>query len=272
MVEETTAPAVEPRRYRSIWLSDTHLGTRGCKAHFLLDFLRSTESENLFLVGDIIDGWSLRRSWYWSQTHNDVVQKILRKARKGTQVIYIPGNHDEFAREYIDLMFGGIAIRDEVIHELQDGRRMLILHGDQFDGVLRYARWLAVLGDIAYQAALTLNHWFNGIRRRLGYPYWSLSAYLKHKVKNAVQFIDDFEQIVAREARLHEVDGVVCGHIHKAGMRDIDGILYCKDGDWVESFTALVETMEGHLEILHWSDAGDSVLAKCIDLQPAAAA
>ncbi len=261
MHDKVAAAAV--RHYRAIWLSDIHLGTRGCKAGFLLDFLRSTESDYLYLVGDIIDGWALRRSWYWGQQHNDVVQKILRKARKGTRVVYIPGNHDEFARQYVDLMFGGIAIQEQTIHELEDGRRLLILHGDEFDGVVRYARWLAVLGDVAYQAALTLNHWLNGIRRRLGYPYWSLSAYLKHKVKNAVQFIDDFEHMIVHEARQRGVDGVVCGHIHKAELRMIDGILYCNDGDWVESCTALVETREGHLEILHWSDAGNTVLASC---------
>lgn len=271
MHENPAATVSATRHYRAIWLSDIHLGTRGCKADFLLDFLRHTESDRLYLVGDIIDGWSLRRSWYWDQQHNDVVQKIMRKARKGTQVIYIPGNHDEFARDYTGHMFGGIAVADHAIHELSDGRRLLVLHGDEFDGVVRHARWLAILGDLAYQAALALNHWLNGIRRRLGYSYWSLSACLKHKVKNAVQFIDDFEHMIAREARLHAVDGVVCGHIHKAELRDIDGILYCNDGDWVESCTALVETREGRLEILHWTDAGNTVLFSSDVVQPAAA-
>lgn len=272
MQDTTAVDNDNPKHYRAIWLSDIHLGTKGCKADFLLDFLRNTESDYLYLVGDIIDGWSLRRSWYWSQKHNDVVQKVLRKARKGTNVVYIPGNHDEFAREYIDLMFGGIAIQDQVIHETRDGRKLLIFHGDQFDGVMRYARWLAFLGDIAYQSALVVNNWFNRIRRRMGKPYWSLSAYLKHKVKNAVKFIDDFEAMVANEAREQGVDGVVCGHIHKAEMRDIDGILYCNDGDWVESCTALVETFDGKLEILHWTDTDNSVLAACTDLSPVVAA
>ncbi|MGD8619600.1 MAG: UDP-2,3-diacylglucosamine diphosphatase [Gammaproteobacteria bacterium] len=244
------------RRHRAIWLSDIHLGTRGCKAEFLLDFLRCNDSEYLYLVGDIIDGWQLRRSWYWDQTHNDVVQKILRKARKGTRVIYVPGNHDEFVRGYVNNMFGGITVKPDAIHAMRDGRRLLVMHGDEFDGVVRYAKWLARLGDMAYQLALSLNHWFNKIRRRLGYPYWSLSAYLKHKVKNAVQFIDDFESIVAREAALRGVDGIVCGHIHKAELKYINGVLYCNDGDWVESCTALVENLHGYLEILHWSDAG----------------
>jgi UDP-2,3-diacylglucosamine pyrophosphatase LpxH len=248
------------RRHRAIWLSDTHLGTRGCKTDFLLDFLRCNESDYLYLVGDIIDGWQLRRSWYWGQKHNDVIQKILRKARKGTHVIYVPGNHDEFARDYVDNMFGGIAVKSEAVHEMRDGRKLWVTHGDEFDCVVRYARWLAVLGDISYQLVLSLNHWFNKLRRRLGYPYWSLSAYLKHKVKNAVQFIDDFETVVAREAALRGMDGAVCGHIHKAELKMIDGILYCNDGDWVESCTALVETMEGRLEILHWSDAGCDVV------------
>ncbi len=261
-----------PRHYRAIWLSDIHLGTRGCKADFLLDFLRHTESDYLYLAGDIIDGWALRRSWYWDQKHNDVLQKIMRKARRGTRVIYIPGNHDEFARGYTGHLFGGIAVVEHAVHELDDGRRLLVLHGDEFDGVVRHARWLAILGDLAYKAALALNHWLHGIRRRMGYPYWSLSAYLKHRVKNAVQFIDDFEHLVAREARLHGVDGVVCGHIHKAGLREIDGLLYCNDGDWVESCTALVETRDGRLEILHWTDAGNRVLASSNVPQPAAAA
>lgn len=241
-------------RYRTIWISDVHLGTKGCKAEFLLDFLKRAESDTLYLVGDIVDGWRLRRSWYWPQAHNDVVQKILRKARKGTRVLMIPGNHDEFARDYAGLMFGDIQVVREAVHQTADGKRLLILHGDEFDGVVKYAKWLAHLGDSAYTLALALNHWFNKIRRRLGLPYWSLSAYLKHKVKNAVQFIADFERTMAEEARKHGVDGVVCGHIHHAEMRMIDGILYGNDGDWVESCTALVEHLDGHLEIVHWMD------------------
>jgi UDP-2,3-diacylglucosamine pyrophosphatase LpxH len=246
--------AVPVRRYRAIWISDIHLGTRGCKAEALLDFLRLTDSDHLYLVGDIIDGWRLKKSWYWAQSHNDVVQKILRKARKGTQVVYIPGNHDEAARDYAGLQFGDIAVQDEAIHVTADNRRLLILHGDCFDGVVKYARWLAHLGDSAYTAILTFNHWFNEVRRRLGYPYWSLSQYLKAKVKNAVEYISCFETAVADEARRRGVDGVICGHIHHAEMREIDGILYCNDGDWVESCTALVEHYDGRLEILHWAD------------------
>jgi UDP-2,3-diacylglucosamine pyrophosphatase LpxH len=245
---------VPVNHYRTVWISDIHLGTRGCKAEALLDFLRLTECQTLYLVGDIVDGWALKRSWFWAQSHNDVVQKVLRKARKGTKVVYIPGNHDEALRNYVEMQFGDISIQDEAIHETADGKRFLVLHGDQFDGVVRYAKWLAHLGDWAYNTMIRVNHWFNEARKLLGYPYWSLSQYLKAKVKNAVEFISRFEQAVSSEAKKRGVDGVICGHIHQAEMRDIDGILYCNDGDWVESCTALVEHFDGSLEILHWAE------------------
>jgi UDP-2,3-diacylglucosamine pyrophosphatase LpxH len=238
--------------YRTIFLSDIHLGTRGCKADFLLDFLRWNESENLFLVGDIVDGWRLRRSWYWTQSHNDVIQKILRKARKGTKVTYVPGNHDEWLREYTEIELGGIKVVEEAVHVTADGRRLLIIHGDAYDGVVKYARWLALLGDWAYNLMIWLNTHFNQVRRRLGYPYWSLSAYLKGKVKNAVVYVGNFADAVAEEARRRGVDGVVCGHIHKAEIRQFGDILYCNDGDWVESCTALVEHWDGRLEVIDW--------------------
>ncbi|MGA2553016.1 MAG: UDP-2,3-diacylglucosamine diphosphatase [Burkholderiaceae bacterium] len=253
-----------PRHYRTIWISDVHLGTAGCKAQFLLDFLKNTESDTLYLVGDIIDGWQLKKGWSWRQSHNDVLQKILRKARKGTRVIYIPGNHDEFAREYVDHHFGGIEVLYEATHVMADGRRFLITHGDLFDGVILQARWLAHLGDSLYTFILAVNHWFNRIRTRLGFDYWSLSQYLKHKVKNAVSFITSFEQALVQEAKRRSFDGVVCGHIHKAEIREIDGILYCNDGDWVESLTALVESSSGELAIVEWKTAdleSDSNLA-----------
>ncbi|MCK6452436.1 MAG: UDP-2,3-diacylglucosamine diphosphatase [Alphaproteobacteria bacterium] len=240
------------RRYRSIWISDVHLGTRGCKAEFLLDFLRHTESDHLYLVGDIIDGWRLKRSWYWHQTHNDVIQKLLRKARKGTNVVYVAGNHDEVLRDYLGLQLGGVMLMGEAVHETADRRQLLVIHGDAFDGVVRYAPWLARLGDKAYSLALAANNALNLARRRLGYPYWSFSAVLKAKVKNAVKYVDDFERALAAEARRRGVDGVVCGHIHKAEIRTVDGVLYCNDGDWVESCTALVESHEGDLSIVHW--------------------
>ncbi|HEX3064543.1 MAG TPA: UDP-2,3-diacylglucosamine diphosphatase [Candidatus Polarisedimenticolia bacterium] len=239
--------------YRSIWISDIHLGTRGCKADFLLDFLKHTESDYLYLVGDIIDCWRLRRYWYWQQSHNDVVQKLLRKARKGTHVVYVPGNHDEPLRDYTEMQFGGVTVLEETIHTTADGKRLLILHGDKFDGIVKYARWLAILGDHAYTTILSLNHWYNLARRQLGLPYWSLSAWIKGRVKDAVRYIDDYEIAIVEEARRQGVDGVVCGHIHKAEMRQFGSVLYCNDGDWVESCTALVEHMDGRLEILDWA-------------------
>ena len=253
--------------YRSIWISDVHLGTAGCKAAYLLDFLRENESETLYLVGDIVDAWRLKKSWYWPQAHNDVVQKLLRKARKGTRVVYVPGNHDEPLRHYLNLNFGGIEVMDEVIHTMADGRRMLVIHGDLFDGVIRHAKWLAYLGDSLHTVILQLNHWFNHLRVRLGFPYWSLSQYLKHKAKNAVGFICDFEEALANEARRRGLDGVICGHIHKAEIRDIDGILYCNDGDWVESLTAIVETHTGELRVVVWNSMGlDATALPSIDL------
>ena len=241
-------------RYRTIWISDIHLGTRGCKADYLLDFLRSTESDHLYLVGDIVDGWQLKRSWYWPQSHDQVVQTLLRKARKGTQVVYLPGNHDEVFRDYIGVHFAGIEVKRDAVHTTADGRRLLVFHGDHLDNIVRYARWIAVLGDISYELALGLNTVFNRIRRRLGQPYWSLSAYLKHKVKNAVKFVDDYELAVANEALRRGADGVVCGHIHHAEIRQVGRVIYCNDGDWVESCSALVEHEDGRLELLHWAE------------------
>jgi UDP-2,3-diacylglucosamine pyrophosphatase LpxH len=239
-------------RYRAIWISDLHLGTPGCQAEKLLDFLKHTESTYLYLVGDIIDGWALRRRWFWHQSHNDVVQKILRKSRKGTFVTYIAGNHDEAARNFIGLAFGGIVIEDEVVHITEKGKRLLVLHGDRFDGVIQCAKWLAYLGDQAYTVMLKVNQWFNWGRRHVGLPYWSLSQYLKQRVKNAVSYITSFEVALAREAKTRNFDGVVCGHIHQPEIRDINGVTYCNDGDWVESLSALVETMDGELKLVYW--------------------
>ncbi|BAN23596.1 putative metallo-phosphoesterase [Caballeronia insecticola] len=250
---DSDEPDDAPQRYRTIWLSDIHLGSGGCQAPYLLDFLRHHESEYLYLVGDIIDGWQLRKGWFWPQAHNDVVQKILRKARKGTQVVYIPGNHDEAARQFCDLAFGDIHVRGEAFHTTLAGKRLWIVHGDLFDGVIQHAKWLAYLGDTAYTMILLLNRWFNRVRTKLGFNYWSLSQYLKHQVKNAVNFISQFERVMTDEARRRGCDGVVCGHIHKAEIRDIDGVLYCNDGDWVESLSALVETYDGELKIVYWT-------------------
>ena len=244
--------------FRSIFISDLHLGTPGCQSEALLVFLKNYTCDNLYLVGDIVDGWQLRRKWYWPQSHNDVIQKLLRKARKGCKVIFIPGNHDEFGRQYLDHSFGGIEVRDEAVHVTADGKKLWVIHGDYFDGVIQCAKWLAYVGDSLYEFTLKLNRYLNQLRARLGMPYWSLSAYLKLKVKKAVNFISDFEVAVANEARKLGYQGVVCGHIHHAEIRDIDGILYCNDGDWVESCSALVEHADGRLEILKFNVHGIS--------------
>jgi UDP-2,3-diacylglucosamine pyrophosphatase LpxH len=238
--------------YRTVFISDIHLGTPGCQADALLEFLKRDTCDQLYLVGDIIDGWALRRRWYWPQSHNDVIQKLLRKARKGCRVIYVPGNHDEFARQFVNHHFGGVEVLEEAVHVTADGRKLWIIHGDYFDAVIRCAKWLAYLGDHAYELALKLNRYLNNCRTRLGLPYWSLSAYLKMRVKKALNYVSDFERAVAHEAQRRGYQGVVCGHIHHAEIRDIDGVTYCNDGDWVESLTALVEHEDGRFELLYW--------------------
>ncbi|MDO8278138.1 MAG: UDP-2,3-diacylglucosamine diphosphatase [Burkholderiaceae bacterium] len=243
----------DARTYRTVFISDLHLGTAGCQAVALLDFLKVHPCDTLYLVGDIIDGWQLRRRWYWPQAHNDVVQKLLRAARKGCRVIYVPGNHDEFARQFVGHHFGGIEVVQDAVHRTADGRSLWVVHGDYFDGVIQCARWLAHVGDGLYEFTLRLNRHLNNLRGRMGLPYWSLSAYLKHKVKKAVSYVTDFEVAVAHEARRRGHQGVVCGHIHRAEIRTIDGILYCNDGDWVESRSALVEHRDGRLELVHWA-------------------
>lgn len=249
---ELSTPEQRHERYRSIWISDVHLGTPGCKADYLVDFLKFNESDTLYLVGDIIDGWQLKRGWYWRQSHNDVVQKILRKSRKGTKVVYIAGNHDEALRPFTGMTFGEIEIVNEATHVLLDGRKIWVTHGDLFDGIIKHAKWLAYLGDSLYTFILKLNNTFNHLRHKFGMSYWSLSQYLKHRVKNAVSFITEFETVLTDEAKRRGFDGVLCGHIHKAEIREINGILYCNDGDWVESLSAIVETNSGELKILHW--------------------
>jgi UDP-2,3-diacylglucosamine pyrophosphatase LpxH len=242
------------RRYRTIWISDVHLGTKGCNAELLIDFLDSTDSETMYLVGDIIDGWRLRKKFYWPPAHNDVVWRILKRAKRGTRIVYIPGNHDEMFRQFSGLSFGGVEIRRTAFHETADGRRLMVLHGDEFDGVMLAHRWLAFVGDALYRLLMGLSHRVSVVRRWLGLPYWSLSKMAKHKVKNAVEFIYRYEELVARAAAVRKVDGVVCGHIHTAECREFDGIAYYNDGDWVEGCTALVEHFDGRMEILHWSD------------------
>ncbi|MBZ8135298.1 UDP-2,3-diacylglucosamine diphosphatase [Afifella sp. IM 167] len=243
-----------PYHFRTLFLSDVHLGTRGCQAELLLEFLRDHDAETIYLVGDIVDGWRLRRGWYWPQLHNDVVQKLLRKARKGAKLIYVPGNHDEFLRNYFGSHFGGIEVCETAMHEAADGRNYLVIHGDQFDVVVRHAKWLAFFGDWAYVTALAANTHVNRIRRGLGFSYWSLSAWAKLKVKNAVNFIGAFEQALASEAQRRGADGVVCGHIHHAALREEHGVRYINCGDWVESCTAVAEHHDGQMEIIRWAD------------------
>ena len=251
---------IKPLRYRSIWLSDVHLGHRGCKAEFLLDFLRSTESDHLYLLGDVVDVWAMKRGKvYWPQAHNDLIRTVLGKAKRGTRVIYIPGNHDEVLRDYAGMRFGNVEVHEDYEHTTADGRRLLLMHGDELDGVIRCGRLTSFLGDHAYDLLLYMNRWVERARRWFGAPYWSLSAYLKRKVESTVKVIARFERAAAHEARRRGMDGVVCGHIHHAEIAHIDGMLYCNDGDWLENCTVMVEHRDGSLEILHWSDTVNSV-------------
>ena len=249
----TTIHDMRPQRLRTIWISDVHLGFKGCRADYLLDFLHATECETLYLVGDIIDLWQMRSGIYWPQEHNNVIRTILGKAKRGTRVVYVPGNHDDMMREYDGMSFVNVAIRREAIHTTADGRRLLVLHGDEFDSVIKCSKLLAILGSHAYDWLLRVNRLVNWWRTKRGRPYWSLAAYLKHKVKNAVNYISNFEHAVAAAAKRHRVDGLVCGHIHRAEITEIDGITYINDGDWVESCTALVERYDGSLHLLQWT-------------------
>lgn len=242
------------RRYRTIWISDVHLGTKGCNAALLIDFLDHTDSETMYLVGDIIDGWRLKKKLFWPPEHNDIVWRILKRAKRGTRVVYIPGNHDEMMRPFSGLNFGGVEILRAAFHTTADGRRLMVLHGDEFDAIMLAHRWLAFVGDTLYHVMMGLSGWVNRVRTMLGLPYWSLSKAAKHKVKNAVEFISKYEEIVARAAGERGVDGVVCGHIHTAEIREFDGIEYYNDGDWVEGCTALVEHFDGRMELLHWPE------------------
>jgi len=244
-----------PRRYRTIWISDVHLGTRACRAELLLDFLRHHDADLIYLVGDIVDGWQLKKSWYWPQSHNDVVQKILRKVRKGTSVVYIPGNHDAGARGFADLSFGGVLIRNEAFHRTADGRVLWVIHGDAFDGAVKFSRVLAWVGGWAYDLAIALNGIGQGVREWLGAPHWSLAAEVKRRSRRVAAYIEAYERAVMAEVRNRRVDGVVCGHIHTTALKTIDGLLYCNDGDWVENCTALVEHEDGRLETVSWLKA-----------------
>ena len=245
-------------RLRSVFISDTHLGSRDSRATELLQFLASVEVDYLFLVGDIIDFWSLRKTFYWPQPHNDVLRAILGKAREGAQVVYVPGNHDENMREFCGSAFGNLKIRRKYVHATADGREFLIMHGDEFDAAVKCSRWLAHLGSFFYECVLRANRGLNVCRRALGLPFWSLAGYVKLRLKNAVRYVEAFERAAANAAEERKLDGIICGHIHRAGVREIDGVLYCNDGDWVESCTALVEEMNGRLCVWTWAPASRS--------------
>lgn len=240
-------------KFRTIFISDTHLGTRGCQAELLFDFLKQNEAETYYLVGDIVDGWQLRRGWHWPQSHNDVVQSLLARAHDGASIIFIPGNHDEVMRSYLGTHFGGVEVVAEAEHVTADGRRFLVTHGDQFDSIVVNARWLAHVGDRAYELALWLNIWFNRARRLWGGQYWSLSNWAKQQVKRAVNYISEYEQVLTDEARRGGYDGIICGHIHSATMRRIGDLDYVNTGDWVESCTAVVERDDGTLHLIDWA-------------------
>jgi UDP-2,3-diacylglucosamine pyrophosphatase LpxH len=255
-----------PARYRTLFISDLHLGTKGCQAELFLDFLRHHDADTIYLVGDIVDGWRLKTSWYWPEAHNTIVQKLLRKTRKGTRVFFIPGNHDEFARDYVGMTMGGIEVVRSAMHVTADGRRFHVTHGDEYDIVIRHARWLAFLGDWAYETALFTNTHFNRIRRKIGLPYWSFSAWAKLKVKNAVNFIGAFEEALSDHAAKHDYHGVICGHIHHPMIRDMNGVTYINIGDFVESCTAAAEHYDGTIEILTWMTPGAHAEVEAADL------
>jgi UDP-2,3-diacylglucosamine pyrophosphatase LpxH len=266
-LDKHVGPSGAPRRrYRTIWISDVHLGTRGCNDRLLIDFLDHVDSETLYLVGDIIDGWRMKKRYYWPERHNAIVRRIMKRAKRGTEIVYIPGNHDEMFRQFAGMNFGGVQIRKKAIHTTADGRRLLVLHGDEFDTVVMAHKWLAFLGDAAYEYLMKLNVAVNWGRRVFNLPYWSLSKHAKKKVKNAVEFISRFEDAVAHEAKVKKVDGVVCGHIHTAEERHFGDVTYYNDGDWVEGCTALVEHFDGRMEILHWAD---EVATRSADIAPA---
>lgn len=238
---------------RSIFLSDIHLGTRACQAERLIDFLRAYDAENLFLIGDIVNFWAMSRGIHWTPAQNTFVQKVLRRARRGERVVFIPGNHDEALREYVGVAFGDIEVHAEYVHALADGRRFLLLHGDEFDQITRHHRWVAILGDKAYDLLVRLNGMLSWSRRRLGIAgYWSLAGYAKRRVKKALQFIFDFEDAAIHSARQRGLDGIVCGHIHSATIRPVGALHYVNCGDWVDSCTAIVEHLDGRLELIAW--------------------
>lgn len=242
----------EHRQYRSIFISDTHLGSKGAKAKYLADFLKYHHCEKLYLVGDIIDGWRLKKRAFWPQEHTNVIRRILTKAKRGTEVIFVTGNHDDFLRRYSGIEFGNILLTDETSHQCLNGERLLVVHGDKYDSVVQTKKWLAVIGDWGYETLVRFNTFFNRVRRLFGMRYWSLSSFVKQKVKSAVSFITAYEEAVVKDCQLNDFDGVVCGHIHHPEIRQIEDRMYYNCGDWVESCTAIVETLEGEMKLLRW--------------------
>jgi len=257
------------RFYPSIWISDVHLGYKDCKADFLLDFLNSTESDVLYLVGDIVDLWSMKRQFYWQSSHYEVLECIRKKANSGTRVIYIPGNHDETFRAYVGSQLMNVELHKSYIHTAKNGKRFLLLHGDDFDSATRYNKLVSIIGDNAYDFLLFLNRWQNRVRKLFGSHYWSLSAWIKNRINKARQAIEAFENAAIYEAKRRGLDGIICGHIHQPNIKEVDGIVYCNDGDWIENCTALVEDEQGRIELLHWSDTQSSL--KVVDLKASTA-
>lgn len=241
------------QHFRAVFISDVHLGARECQAARLAEFLQQIETPKLYLVGDTLDAWKLRRRMYWPPSHNAVLTRMMKMEQAGTEVFLLPGNHDEFLRNYLGMSFGNVKIIDDIVHMTLDGRRFLVIHGDQFDDVIIHAKWLAFVGERAYTIAIYINQAFNYIRRKLGFAYWSLSAYLKHRVKSAA--VRDYRAKLVRAAEDRKLDGVICGHTHFSEMTDVNGTLYINDGDWVESCTALVEHLDGRLEIIDFRPA-----------------
>ncbi|MBB6341837.1 UDP-2,3-diacylglucosamine pyrophosphatase LpxH [Pseudomonas fluvialis] len=267
-IETPVRTTPRKQRVRTLWISDVHLGTRDCQAERLATFLKQYHADRIYLVGDIIDGWKLRGGIYWPQAHTNVIRRLLTLSKRGCEVIYVTGNHDEFLRRYSKLILGNIQLVDEAVHRTADGRQLLVIHGDQFDVITRYHRWLAFLGDSAYEFTLTLNRWLNHWRERYGYGYWSLSAYLKHKVKSAVNFISDFEEAIAHECSRRGLDGVVCGHIHHAEIRRVGAVEYLNCGDWVESCSALIEHWDGQIELYRLADAQARQATPLVEVLP----
>ena len=255
-----------PLKFRTVFLSDVHLGRKDTHSEYLLDFLRHTDSQYLYLVGDIVDFWSLKNGWYWPQINNEIVKTILSKAGRGTRVVYIPGNHDETFRDYWGMEFNAVCVEREAVHQTADGRKLLVTHGDEFDAIVLNSRWIADIGGYAYEALLMLNRGYNYLRRKLGRPYWSLSSFLKHAVKNALQYIENYERAAMLEASHRRMDGIVCGHIHHAAVRQRGRITYCNAGDWVESCTALAEDFTGHIRVVRWASESALLLDRGEDM------